>query len=184
MVMELALVVVAAFCGIQAVRAVHLLHAALWLAGVSVTAALLLYLVGAYVMAVIELSVSVGLVTILLVFAISMVGADSPDRPVAHRINVPLVTAMLLLVIGLTIPLSGSRGAPASDSFSVVFWQQRQADVFAQIALIFAGVLGVLGLLAETGIKRKPRKPVRVRQLPEPDRESRAFENETELEKV
>ncbi len=184
MVMEIILVVVAAFCGIQAVRAVHLLHAALWLAGVSVAAALLLYLVGAYIMAVIELSVSVGLVTILLVFAISMVGADSPDKPVARPINLPLVAAMLLLVIGLTIPLLGSRGTPESDSFSVVFWQQRQADVFAQIALIFAGVLGVLGLLADTGTEQEPRKPARVRQLPEPDRETRAYENETELEKV
>jgi hypothetical protein len=57
---------------------------------------------------------------------------------------------MLLLVIGLTLPLlSLQTGAPES-SFSTIFWQLRQQDVLAQIALIFTGVLGVLGLLAES----------------------------------
>lgn len=148
---EIILVILAAFCGLQAVRSVRLLHSALWLAGVSVAVALMLYLIGAYLMAVIELSLSVGLITILLVFAISMVGADSPDHPVARPLNVPFVAAMLLLVIGLTLPLLvPPRDTGPEASFSMTFWQQREADVLAQIALIFSGVLGVLDLLTET----------------------------------
>lgn len=145
------LVLLAACCAIMAVRATRLLGAALWLAGVSIAVALMLYQLGAVVMAVIELSLSVGLITILLVFAISMVGADSPDQPVRRLINVPLVVAMVLLVAGLSVPLLIPQEPAPADSFSATFWQHRESDVIAQISLIFAGVLGVLGLLAEGG---------------------------------
>lgn len=144
------LVAAACICAIKAVRAVHLLHAALWLAGVSGIVTIMLYMIGAYTMAVIELSLSVGLITILLVFAISMIGADSPDIPASKWINWPVLMAMLLLIIGLTIPLLPPQTQMVELSFSATFWQQRQSDVVAQIALIFAGVLGVLSLLAET----------------------------------
>ncbi|MBZ0298718.1 MAG: NADH-quinone oxidoreductase subunit J [Anaerolineae bacterium] len=177
------LVLLAAVCALMAVRAVRLLHAALWLAGVSVAVALMLYLVGAYVMAVIELSLSVGLITILLVFAISMVGADSPDRPVPRLLNLPFVAAMLLLVIGLTVPLLASQSRPTEASFAVTFWQQREADVLAQVALIFAGVLGLLGLLTESRSHRPPSR-ANAPQAAETQPAAAAAEGETELEKV
>jgi NADH:ubiquinone oxidoreductase subunit 6 (subunit J) len=142
-------------CAVFAVRATRLFSAALWLAGVSVLTAILLYLIGAFMMAVIELSLSVGLITILLVFAISMVGADSPDQPVSRPLNIPLVIAMLLLVIGLTLPVLAPHIMPSESSFTTTFWNLRQADVIAQIGLIFAGVLGVLGLLAERRTRSK-----------------------------
>jgi NADH:ubiquinone oxidoreductase subunit 6 (subunit J) len=62
----------ALICAVQAVRARRLLHAALWLAGVSAMASLLIYGLGARQAAVIELSVGAGLVFILFVFAISV----------------------------------------------------------------------------------------------------------------
>jgi len=55
-------------CGVQAIRAKRLLAAALWLAGVSAAVATLMYSLGAYEVAVIELSVGAGLVTVLFVF--------------------------------------------------------------------------------------------------------------------
>jgi len=164
---EVILMAVAAICGIQAVRAVRLLHSALWLAGVSIAVTLVLYSLGATTIAVIELSLSVGLITILLVFAISMVGADSPDQPVSRPLNIPFVAAMLLLVIGLTVPLLVPQGEAAEDNFAVTFWQQREADVLAQIALIFAGVLGVLGLLTETSSTQPAPEVTREQQQPE-----------------
>ena len=39
--------------------------------------------------------------------------------------------------------------APASTVFTEVFWQGRGLDVLVQVVLIFSGVLGFLGLLAE-----------------------------------
>jgi hypothetical protein len=38
---------------------------------------------------------------------------------------------------------------PAATVFSDVFWQGRGLDVLVQVVLIFSGVLGFLGLLAE-----------------------------------
>jgi len=37
----------------------------------------------------------------------------------------------------------------AGPAFAEMLWQQRGLDVLVQIVLIFAGVLGLLGLLAE-----------------------------------
>jgi len=148
------LVSIAGFCAVKAVRSSRLLHSALWLAGVSVVVTIMLYMIGAYPIAVIELSLSVGLITILLVFAISMVGADSPDVPVSRWFNWPLIVAVLLLLLGLTIPCISPQTNDTHVSFLVSFWQQREADLTAQIALIFSGVLGVLGLLAETNERK------------------------------
>lgn len=184
MLTEVILMAAAAICGIQAVRAVRLLHSALWLAGVSVAVTLALYSLGATMMAVIELSLSVGLITILLVFAISMVGADSPDQPVSRPLNVLFVAAMLLLVIGLTVPLLVPQAEAAEDTFAVTFWQQREADVLAQIALIFAGVLGVLGLLTEGGSTQPAPEATREQQQPETEPTAAEAEEEPEMEQV
>jgi NADH:ubiquinone oxidoreductase subunit 6 (subunit J) len=149
MLLYMVLVVGMLGCAVFAVRANRLLSAALWLAGVSVLTAIILYLIGAFMMAVIELSLSVGLITILLVFAISMAGADSPDQPVPRLLNAPVVVVTLLLIVGLTLPFVTSQTSTPESNFSMTFWNLRQTDVFAQIALIFAGVLGVLGLLVD-----------------------------------
>jgi NADH:ubiquinone oxidoreductase subunit 6 (subunit J) len=178
------LVIFAAFCAIMAVRAVRLLYSALWLTGVSIAVSIMFYLVSATIIAVIELSLSVGLITILLVFAISMVGADSPDQPVQRRLNVPIVAAMLLLVIGLTVPLLAPQASVDEVSFSETFWQQREADVIVQIALIFAGVLGVLGLLADVGSTQPSRTRVSELPQPAPKPETVIVEKEPELERV
>lgn len=152
----IALIIVAAMlCAIMALHSARLLVSALWLAGASALIALLLYLLGAREIAVVELSVGAGLVTILFVFAISVAGDEKMDvstvipRPVA--IGLVAVTAVLLAGFALRQPeLSGDRGISSTGAgFSEALWQQRGLDVLVQIALIFGGVLGVLGLLAD-----------------------------------
>jgi hypothetical protein len=144
----------------------------------------MLYLIGAYTIAVIELSLSVGLITILLVFAISMVGADSPDTPVSKWINLPLLAAMLLLVIGLTVPLLTPQATTNDATFSVTFWLRREADVVAQIALIFAGVLGVLGLLTETNKGHAIREQMKAQKRFGSTQQVTVAEDESELERT
>ncbi len=150
---SLVLLLVALICAIQAVRSAQLLIAALWLAGVSACIALFLYALGAHAIAVIELSVGAGLVTILMVFAITMVGEDSePHQPVVPRwMAIALPAAVLILAAGLLLNagISSSADAAPDESLSAVLWQLRGADVAAQLALIFAGVLGLLALLAD-----------------------------------
>ncbi len=136
---------------IMAVRAKGLIASALWLAGVSAMVAVLFYLLGARQVAVVELSVGAGLVTVLFAFAISIAG----EEPGVLKSYVPvwLGGALILLMVGLftwfTIPGSMTTIPSTEPPFITVFWQERGLDMVVQVSLIFAGVLGLIGLLAE-----------------------------------
>jgi len=134
------------------------------LACTSAFLAVLLFTLGAQEVAVIELSVGAGLVTILFVFGISIAGEDAVDTgPLVHWV---LAGALVIIALGLmgwmALPTNDPVMAAAEPSFSVMLWQERGLDVMVQIGLIFAGVLGVLGILAEVEVSRVPRS------LPEP----------------
>ncbi len=152
---------------IQAIRAERLLHSAIWLAGASALLAIIFYQLGAHQAAVIELSVGAGLVTVLFVFAIGMAGEDQIElkllipRPLVWG----LVIAALFLLGWLILPfgrevivLPPDQAAVVGnladtqtieEPIQVVIWEQRGLDVLVQVVLIFSGVLGLLGLLAE-----------------------------------
>jgi uncharacterized MnhB-related membrane protein len=148
-------------CAVQAVRATRLLTSALWLAGDSALVALLIYLLGAPEVAVIELSVGAGLVTVLFVFAINIAGEEVIDTHtiVPRPLSWGLIVLALILLGWLTLPRTI---IPLPESAAVQFarmlWQDRGLDVLLQVVLIFSGVLGVLGLLAEGG-QSKEAKP-------------------------
>ena len=118
-------------CALQAIRAPRLLVSALWLAGCSALLALSIALLGAPEVGVVELSVGAGLVTIIFVFAINVAGEET---------------------IGLTsiVPPLVSPALPRDAlPFLRALWGERSLDTVLQVALIFSGVLGSLGLLAE-----------------------------------
>jgi uncharacterized MnhB-related membrane protein len=145
------LVVGAVFCAAQTIRTKRLLASALWLAGVSALVSIIFYMMRAYQVAVIELSVGAGLVTVLFVFAIGIVGEESTDvrailpKPLAWG----LIILSALLLGWLTLPLVDIRPPVSEPTFASVLWEQRGLDVLVQMVLIFCGILGVLGLLAE-----------------------------------
>jgi NADH:ubiquinone oxidoreductase subunit 6 (subunit J) len=150
--LSLLLIVVVVVFAYQAIRARGLIASALWLAGVSALTALVLYLYGAHQLAVIELSVGTGLVTVLFVLAINIAGDTALDA----RLVVPLplaigVSLLFVLVLGWLVlaTLPTPPVAPGATVFADVFWQGRGLDVLVQVVLIFSGVLGFLGLLAE-----------------------------------
>lgn len=139
-------------CAAQAVRSPRLLLSALWLAGTSALVALEMYLLGAPEVAVIELSVGAGLVTVLFVFAINIAGEEVMSAlPVVPR---PLARFLILVSVLLLGWMNmGVLGIQVSVFeplyFKTVLWQNRLLDVLLQMVLIFTGVLGVLGMLAE-----------------------------------
>jgi hypothetical protein len=103
--------------------------------------------------------VSIGLVTVLFVFAINMAG----DEALAIRKLIPRPLAWLLMAAAaallgwMIIPGLPAIGIDKSPlDFAEVLWRDRQLDTLLQVLLIFAGVLGVIGLLAEG--KPKPSK--------------------------
>ncbi len=155
--LELVVVVSAVVCGLMAIHSARLLVSALWLAGCSALVALALYSLGAARVAVIELSVGAGLVTVLFVFAIGISGEEIiPNTSLVPRpLAAVIVLLSLVLLAWFNLPVFGIRvpnpiPAAGTDSFAAVLWQQRGLDVLVQVALIFAGVLGALGLIGDT----------------------------------
>lgn len=145
------LVGAAIFSAIQSLRADSLLRSAIWLAGVSVLLSIVIYLLGAHRVAVIELSVGAGLVTVMFVFAISVAG----DEGIGERSLMPkplawgLVIFSGLLLINYVLPIRTSIPAVSETSLIAVFWQDRSLDLLVQVVLIYSGVLGLVGILAE-----------------------------------
>jgi uncharacterized MnhB-related membrane protein len=145
----------AIFCAYRTMISTRLLACTLYLACISASTAVILYLLGAQQVAVIELSVGAGLVTVLLVYALSVVGDDAHDliselpKPLAFA-----VVALAAVLLGLmAFPLAEPVINVTSPSLTVALWQQRVLDVWIQIAFIFSGVLGILGLLSETPLR-------------------------------
>ncbi|MBN2472242.1 MAG: DUF4040 domain-containing protein [Anaerolineae bacterium] len=165
-----ALLAGAVVCAFQAIRATRLLASAIWLAGVSALVSLVMYMAGAPQVAVIELSVGAGLVTVLFVFAISIAGEDAMDvRAIVPRpVGLALVIVTGLLLGWMTLPALGITPPLAESVFAEMLWQERGLDVLVQIVLIFAGVVGVLGLLSEES-KVQGERPASRPELEQPD---------------
>jgi uncharacterized MnhB-related membrane protein len=141
-------------CAILAVTSKRLLVSAIWLAVTSALVALMLFLLGAQQVAVIELSVGAGLVTVLFVFAINISGEEPLNlKPIMPK---PLAWGLVIAAVALTTYMvinGGSLGlALASEktaAASSILWSDRYLDIVLQVAFIFCGALGVLGILSE-----------------------------------
>ncbi len=150
-------------CAFMAFRAKQLIVSALWLAGCSAILSILMYLLGAFAVAVIELSVGAGLVTVLFVFAISIAGDETIEiksiipRPIALIIALVSIVLLAFMTLSSLASLSLPTAEPA---FSEVLWQQRGLDMLVQSGLLFAAVVGMLGLLAEAKVPAKEKKAV------------------------
>jgi NADH:ubiquinone oxidoreductase subunit 6 (subunit J) len=171
------LLAVAAYVfAIQAIRAQRLIVSALWLAGVSALLAVLFYLMGAYAVAAIELSVGAGLVTVLFVFAINVAGEEMMGMSgIVPRLLVAVLLIGAVLLLGwLALPQSPIQAPPSEPSLPAFVWGLRGLDVLVQIVLIFSGVLGLLGLLAEA--KAPLRQPVAEQVAAQRERELVAME--------
>jgi uncharacterized MnhB-related membrane protein len=145
------LVAGAVLCAIQALRATRLLSSALWLAGVSALVAIAMYEMGAKQVAVVELSVGAGLVTVLFVFAISIAGDDAmaDQSVVPWSLAVGLLALFVIILGAMVLPLDEVDSSIQEPSFATMLWDHRALDVLVQIVLIFTGVLAVLGLLSD-----------------------------------
>jgi uncharacterized MnhB-related membrane protein len=142
---------------VLAILARRLLISAIWLALTSALVAVMIYLLGAPHIAVIELSVGAGLVTVLFVFAINISGEDT--KRLKSLLPKPIALGAVILAGGLAIYLIlrgvGVIQLPEINlGESAILWQERYLDLLLQIVLIFSGVLGVIGLLADSKYSR------------------------------
>ena len=151
-------------CALMAFRAKQLIVSALWLAGCSAILSILMYLLGAFAVAVIELSVGAGLVTVLFVFAISIAGGEAAEAksiiPRWLAVIVSLVAIVLLAFMTISSLVSLPAAAATEPTFAEVLWQQRGLDMLVQSGLLFAAVVGMLGLLSEAKVPAKEKQTV------------------------
>jgi uncharacterized MnhB-related membrane protein len=141
----------AVFCAYRAMVSKRILSATIYLACTSALVSAVLYLLGTTQVAVMELSVGAGLVTVLLVYALSVVGDDALDPPsvIPKPLAFVLVGLVAVLIAMMAYPAIPSYFERGTMNLAISLWQSRVLDVWIQIALIFSGVMGVLGLLSE-----------------------------------
>jgi len=138
-----------------------LLYVAVSLAAASAVLALVLFRFGANVAGVFELSVCAGLITVLFVATVSL--TKDSDQKAESRLPVYFFPLFVLVFIGLdyfivqwlaqsVLPASAPRSV---ETFQRVFWEIRSFDILGQVALLLAGVFGILALFR---LKAKERK--------------------------
>jgi NADH:ubiquinone oxidoreductase subunit 6 (subunit J) len=139
-------------CAIQALRSRTGLLAAGWLAGASALTAATLASLGGIQVAVLELSVGAGLVTILLVYAISLAGGEPEGRSVVSGWLAAVLTtvlgALLIFIIAPTVPLNPLPSPVSQPTFANAIWESRQLDTLLQVAIIFTCGMSLIGFLA------------------------------------
>ena len=137
-----------------------LLRATIALALASALLAVVMYSLGAQVAAVLELSVCAGLISVVFVSVISLTQRRSFKDYVERRMSrlsrfwpLPLVLigggialSFIHTPVQVALPVPGAEG-----DVRVVLWNLRQLDLFGQILIILAGVVGVLVLFKREG---------------------------------
>ena len=147
----LILIVGAILCAYRMMVSKRILVAAIYLACISALVSILLFMLGGTQVAAIELSVGAGLVTVLLVYAISVVGDDAldPASIVPKPVAMLAVLAGAIMLTWLSIPIIVQPSSSPIVSMRIVLWEQRVLDLWIQMVLIISGVMGMLGILAE-----------------------------------
>ena len=138
-----------------------LLYVAVSLATISGVLALVLFLFGANIAGVFELSVCAGLITVLFIATVSL--TKDSDQKVETRLPAYFVPLVILIFVGIdyfiiqwvTHSLPASVVPQPSGTFQRVFWELRSADILGQIGLIGAGVFGILALFRVTAKEKK-----------------------------
>lgn len=150
-------------CGFQVIQTRNLTHAAMWLAMTSALVSWLIYVLGAYILAVIELSVGAGVVTILLVFAINIVGdIHQVQKPfIPAPLSIFIILSAIVMISGLLLPADNALNqfAAQSDTLSISLWENRYLDTMLQMILIFTSVLGVLSLMEKRETRFEAKEP-------------------------
>lgn len=142
--------------GFFSVLSRHLINSAISLAVVSAACGVLMYVLGAHTAAIFEVSVCSGLVTVIFISAVSLSNGDkqasAPEKR-AHLLPVVLIAVGAVLVVvslltGFSLGTQGPVGT--ASSFSNVFWETRQADIFGQMVAIIAGASAIVVFFKES----------------------------------
>jgi NADH-quinone oxidoreductase subunit J len=156
--LDLFLVSLLLLCAFYTVLAKSLLKMAMGLAMTSALLAIILYTMNSPFAAVFELSICAGLITVLFISVISLTEPGSPkeqERGESRHYARYLPMVVIALVIASVLASSfgdGSfpvfHGARQTD-FRQALWGLRRTDILGLLAMMFAGIYGVIILFKE-----------------------------------
>jgi NADH-quinone oxidoreductase subunit J len=144
--------------GFYAVLSKTLLKAAIGLGAVSAALTILLFTMNSPLAAVFELSVCAGLITVIFVSVISMTKAAAPkDQKEAepnHYVKyLPMIAIGAIVFWAMRYYLGNAPVAMAAVSTGGdvrhALWDLRAMDIFGQLAVLLAGISGVIVLFKE-----------------------------------
>lgn len=141
-----------------------LLKASIALAIMSAILSVVMYLLGAPLAAVFELSVCAGLITVVFISAISMTRVHTKEELAKKEKErrkrfLPLPVLLIVLLTGVLFALWPHLDAllpytavsdGAAETVKDVIWNKRQVDLLGQIIIVLAGVTGVLIFFKES----------------------------------
>jgi NADH-quinone oxidoreductase subunit J len=135
------------------------LKAVISLAAASVMLTTIMYLLGAPLAAVFELSVCAGLITVIFVSVISLTKPAADEEDVAESKNrlkryiylpvIVIVIAMFVLIAKPDFNFIINNNGISDSNVQNAIWNTRRLDILGQIIIILAGVLGVVILFKE-----------------------------------
>lgn len=139
------------------------LKAVIALVVASASLTIFIFLMGAPLAAVFELSVCAGLITAIFISTISLThyqaspkGSSVARKRIARYIYLPVIILIVIVIIlfvkpAINIMVAGN--VVQEPSVQHVIWNSRMLDLAGQIVIILAGVFGVVILFKE-GLKK------------------------------
>jgi len=149
------LLVLLVLAALRASLTTLLLRATIALALASAMLAVVMYSLGATIAAVLELSVCGGLISVVFVSVISLTQRKPFKDYLVRRMSRlsrfwPLPIVLVAAGVALSLvqaPVQVALPLPGGDGdVRTVLWSSRQLDLFGQILILLAGVIGVLVL--------------------------------------
>lgn len=148
--------------GVMAVMLRSITKSAIALAAASVALGIIMYELGSVWAALFEVSVCSGLVTVVLVSAISLSHEDKKelqkvfeDKKRLSLLPIILIVSGVALIViamwaGFSLPYANET-AVAAGNFREILWNHRQADIWGQMIVIVTGSVAVSILFKERG---------------------------------
>jgi NADH-quinone oxidoreductase subunit J len=163
MILTVAVLALTLLAAIWTVLTSGLMRSVIGLAAVSVLVTILMFMLGADLAAVFELSVCAGLITAVFVSTISMTQPDASRsepregtrKPLRRYALLPILVLATGLVVaflsaGLSLPALPADAGASTDARELL-WGVRRTDLLGQVIVILAGALGVTVLFKERG---------------------------------
>jgi NADH-quinone oxidoreductase subunit J len=146
--------------GIMSVMLHSLIKSAVALAAGSVALGVIMYELGFAWAALFEISVCSGLVTVIIISAVSLSNAEKKEiekqyEDKARMKYLPallIISGVVLVVVALATGVTLTTAIPVEpkpDNFREILWTQRQADIWGQIIVIITGATAVVVLFRE-----------------------------------